>query len=91
MADGKVAISVEGHTKQCIIDDLWCYNCAMHNQRLLSLEFSTIQEYLALLEFTAKELNRFGSLVCFYLAAAVSDFYIPDEMVINHTLRLLQL
>jgi len=86
--DGSIVLtSHEEHTKQCIIDELWCYNCAMTKQRLFSLEFTSIEEYLTLLEFAAKELNRFGSNVCFYLAAAVSDFYIPDDLMAQHKIQ----
>ncbi|GAX76312.1 hypothetical protein CEUSTIGMA_g3758.t1 [Chlamydomonas eustigma] len=44
---------------------------------LLSIEFESIFEYLKLLELVAVHLQGLGSKILYYLAAAVSDFYIP--------------
>lgn len=49
--------------------------------RYLDIPFVTLQQYLHQLEAIAKLLAPFGPRVCFYLAAAVSDFFIPDEQV----------
>lgn len=46
-----------------------------------SIPFTTVQEYLTLLEIVSSVLSPFGPRVCFYLAAAVSDFFLPDEKV----------
>jgi phosphopantothenate-cysteine ligase len=44
--------------------------------------YETLGDYLWLLRGIASELNTIGSRAMFYLAAAVSDFYIPKgEMV----------
>jgi phosphopantothenate-cysteine ligase len=53
----------------------------MKYQYLLPVPFHTVEEYLELLEYIAKGLALFGPRCCFYLAAAVSDFYIPAEEV----------
>jgi phosphopantothenate-cysteine ligase len=53
--------------------------------RYLTIPFETLQEYLALLESVAKQLSVLNERVMFYLAAAVSDFYIPDEEVRVHS------
>ena len=47
------------------------------NRRLLTLEYTTIFEFMILLTRVATELDKFGSRAIFYYAAAVSDFYIP--------------
>lgn len=52
--------------------------------QLLLLSFTTVQDYLTLLETVGRSMAVFGPRVCFYLAAAVSDFYIPDEKVNHH-------
>jgi phosphopantothenate-cysteine ligase len=52
----------------------------------LSVTFVTVNEYLELLEYTAKAMAFFGPRACFYLAAAVSDFYLPNQEV--STLRI---
>lgn len=52
--------------------------------RLLPVSFSTIFEYLFLLREACQSLNRVGSLGMIFLAAAVSDFYVPEhEMATN--------
>lgn len=63
---------------QCEADS---YNRCIQENMLVTVEFETLQEYLGLLELTAKKLSFLADRVSFYLAAAVSDFYIPDEKV----------
>ncbi|KAG6402441.1 hypothetical protein SASPL_134634 [Salvia splendens] len=46
---------------------------------LLKLPFSTIFEYLQNLQLIASLMSSLGSRALFYLAAAVSDFYVPWE------------
>lgn len=54
---------------------------------LLCVEFTTVFEYLQNLEKIAKQLSECGSRAMFYLAAAVSDFYIPWEMLPDHKIQ----
>lgn len=50
--------------------------------RLLMVDFSHLTEYLHLLRACSQHLNTMGPQAMLYLAAAVSDFYIPkSEMV----------
>jgi phosphopantothenate-cysteine ligase len=49
----------------------------------LPVTFVTVNEYLDLLEYIAKAMAFFGPRACFYLAAAVSDFYLPNQEVRN--------
>ncbi|KAK4417409.1 Phosphopantothenate--cysteine ligase 2 [Sesamum alatum] len=44
---------------------------------LLKLPFTTIFEYLQMLQFLALSMRSLGPNALFYLAAAVSDFYVP--------------
>ena len=53
------------------------------NGTLLQIEFTTLSSYLFLLRMSAEALSAFGNRVMFYLAAAVSDFYIPRESVVS--------
>jgi phosphopantothenate-cysteine ligase len=59
----------------------------------LSVEFETLDQYLAHLETLSCLLGQWGPRVCFFLAAAVSDFYIPEEKVscdlssLHHTIH----
>ena len=52
---------------------------ALKEGRLLTITFRTVEEYLAKLQICAESLAIAQSLAMFYLAAAVSDFYIPIQ------------
>ncbi|XP_060714101.1 phosphopantothenate--cysteine ligase isoform X2 [Tachysurus vachellii] len=54
---------------------------------LLPVEFSTLSEYLHLLKAAAQALSSIGSKAMFYLAAAVSDFYIPASEMPEHKIQ----
>ena len=47
--------------------------------RLLTITFRTVEEYLAKLQICGESLTITRSLAMFFLAAAVSDFYVPTE------------
>ena len=50
--------------------------------KMISVTFTTVTEYLFLLKGIAKIFNSLGENAMIYLAAAVSDFYLPaPEMV----------
>lgn len=49
---------------------------------MIKITFTTVTEYLYLLRGIAKIFHSLGTDAVFYLAAAVSDFYLPaPEMV----------
>ena len=50
---------------------------------LLKVPFVSISDYMFYLRKFAEVLNSFGSKVLFYLAAAVSDFYIPRKFMVS--------
>jgi phosphopantothenate-cysteine ligase len=50
-------------------------------QYFLPVDFQSVEEYLELLEYLGNGVSLFGPRCCFYLAAAVSDFYIPKDQV----------
>ncbi|XP_062192354.1 phosphopantothenate--cysteine ligase 2-like [Phragmites australis] len=54
---------------------------------LLKLPFTTIFEYLQLLQMVATSMNCLGRHGIFYLAAAVSDFYVPWESMAKHKIE----
>ncbi|XP_049387226.1 phosphopantothenate--cysteine ligase 2-like [Solanum stenotomum] len=54
---------------------------------LLKLPFTTIFEYLQILQLISVSLRDFGSSAIFFLAAAVSDFYIPWESMALHKIQ----
>eukprot|EP00580_Thalassiosira_gravida_P015842 CAMPEP_0201657092 /NCGR_PEP_ID=MMETSP0494-20130426/439_1 /ASSEMBLY_ACC=CAM_ASM_000839 /TAXON_ID=420259 /ORGANISM="Thalassiosira gravida, Strain GMp14c1" /LENGTH=534 /DNA_ID=CAMNT_0048133853 /DNA_START=39 /DNA_END=1643 /DNA_ORIENTATION=- len=54
---------------------------------LLTIDFRTVDDYLHKLQLCSEALNTCGSLGLVYLAAAVSDFYIPDEKKVLHKIQ----
>ncbi|KAK4428486.1 Phosphopantothenate--cysteine ligase 2 [Sesamum alatum] len=54
---------------------------------LLKLPFTTIFEYLQLLQLLALSMRSLGPNAMFYLAAAVSDFYVPWESMAVHKIQ----
>ncbi|KAM8796278.1 phosphopantothenate--cysteine ligase [Eudromia elegans] len=70
-----------------LLGALRAYGSATEEGALLALEFTGLDEYLALLRAAARALAPFGSSVMFYLAAAVSDFYIPPSEMPEHKIQ----
>lgn len=54
---------------------------------LLKIPFTTLFEYLAYLKVIAELLEPFSRNTMFYLAAAVSDFYIPWSQMAEHKIQ----
>lgn len=63
------------------------YQYAKKNRLLLLLPFTTITEYLFELRSLANSLQPLGSRALFYLAAAVSDFFIPRDRMEEHKIQ----
>ncbi|KAG3282904.1 phosphopantothenoylcysteine synthetase, transcript variant X1 [Ictidomys tridecemlineatus] len=53
----------------------------------LAVEFSTLADYLHLLKAAAQALSPLGPSAMFYLAAAVSDFYVPVSEMPEHKIQ----
>lgn len=50
------------------------------------VEFTTLVDYLHLLRAASEALQPAGRRAIMYLAAAVSDFYIPDSAMVQRSL-----
>ncbi|VDM96912.1 unnamed protein product [Thelazia callipaeda] len=62
----------------------------LHNEclnRLLLIPFIDVSVYLKTLEIICRHLEPLGSSVLIYLAAAVSDFYIPEDNLPRHKIQ----
>ncbi|XP_061457577.1 phosphopantothenate--cysteine ligase [Rhineura floridana] len=70
-----------------LVPALLAYRRAKEEGALLVLEFTSLAEYLALLRAAARALAPLGSSAMFYLAAAVSDFYIPPSEMPEHKIQ----
>lgn len=63
------------------------YQYAKKNRLLLLLPFITVTEYLFELRSLATLMRPIGSRALFYLAAAVSDFFIPRDKMAEHKIQ----
>lgn len=63
------------------------YRYAKQNNRLLLLPFTTVSEYMFELRSIAKLMRPLGPNALFYLAAAVSDFFIPRSRMAEHKIQ----
>lgn len=88
-APGDAAPRVEAEQSRLpgIVRVLQDYTRMKESGRLLPIEFSTLSDYLHLLLAAAQALSPLGSSAMFYLAAAVSDFYIPASEIPEHKIQ----
>ena len=63
------------------------YNAAKQNNTLLLLPFTTVTEYVWTLKELAILMQPLGPSGLFYLAAAVSDFFIPKDRMSEHKIQ----
>jgi len=84
--NNEILLSIESDNDS-ISTDIECYNHAIDSNSLLSISFTTVQEYLVYIKEAAEELNKFNENVLFYMAAAVSDFYIPADQMSVHKIE----
>ena len=82
---GEVVVNPEYQEK--ILDVLRKYNNAKKQNTLLILSFTTISEYLWELKEIATRMRPLGPKALFYLAAAVSDFFLPKDRISEHKIQ----
>ncbi|EDV27823.1 uncharacterized protein TRIADDRAFT_21703, partial [Trichoplax adhaerens] len=70
-----------------LLTSLQCYQQARSQGKLLVIDYTTLFDYLHLLHAITKELKVFHSRALVYLAAAVSDFYLPLERMTEHKIQ----
>jgi len=63
------------------------YEKAKREKTLLLLPFTTVNEYLWHLRSIAEAMQPLGANALFYLAAAVSDFFVPAERMVEHKIQ----
>ncbi|KAI8141947.1 DNA/pantothenate metabolism flavoprotein [Fennellomyces sp. T-0311] len=63
------------------------YHHAKEANRLLLLDFVTVSDYLFKLQSATRLLARLDKNVMYYLAAAVSDFFIPKQKLAEHKIQ----
>lgn len=83
--DGRVVVDEEYQVK--MLNVLSKYTKARNEGTLLLLSYTTINEYLWLLRDIASIMKPLGSSALFYLAAAVSDFFVPKDRMVEHKIQ----
>lgn len=84
-SDGSVVANEEYREKMLSV--LRKYNSAKKENRLLTLPFTTINDYLFVLRAVAQLMRPLGPNALLYLAAAVSDFFVPPERMVEHKIQ----
>ncbi|KAJ2767848.1 Phosphopantothenate--cysteine ligase cab2 [Coemansia nantahalensis] len=83
--DGRGGISVRPEYKERVLSDLNRYE--QLRARLLKVSFTTLADYLFLLREISLLLAPTGARSMLYLAAAVSDFFIPSHSLAEHKIQ----
>lgn len=65
----------------------YCMKKSPYSGLLLKIEFETVHEYLRDLEAISKEIAAAKVKSISYLAAAVSDFYLPEDQIKEHKIQ----
>jgi phosphopantothenate-cysteine ligase len=83
--DGQVVVD-EQHQEE-MRHVLRQYADVKRENKLLILSYVTITEYLWNLREVAKLMRPLGPKAMFYLAAAVSDFFVPQDRMVEHKIQ----
>ncbi|XP_034941124.1 uncharacterized protein C4B3.18 [Chelonus insularis] len=83
-SNGKKSLLVKPKYSDNISQVLLKYKKVMEGRKLLQISFTTLSEYLWLLRVVCQVLEPLGRRAVLYLAAAVSDFYIPSKEMSEH-------
>ena len=86
-ASRKVSFELGDYSNKRLCAEICEYQSAKVNKRFLAVPFESVSEYMLLLEVISNRLAYFGPRCMFYLAAAVSDFYIPSEKMVEHKIQ----
>ncbi|KAG9228592.1 DNA/pantothenate metabolism flavoprotein [Amylocarpus encephaloides] len=83
--DGSIVANEEYQSK--MLEVLRRYNSAKKQNLLLTLPFTTINDYLFVLRSISQLMRPLGPDGLLYLAAAVSDFFVPPERMVEHKIQ----
>ena len=85
--DDAGAVVVNNEYQQKMADVLEKYMKAKKENTLLILPFVTVNDYLWYLRELAILMQPLGPTGLFYLAAAVSDFFVPADKMVEHKIQ----
>ena len=77
-------ITVTPSKRQDLLEILSAYKSVQASGVLHTLTFVTVNDYLWLLRAVSQELSVLGRSAMYYLAAAVSDFFLPRRRLVSH-------
>jgi phosphopantothenate-cysteine ligase len=83
--DGRVVVDQQHQDEMLRV--LRQFSDAKRDNKLLILSYVTITEYLWNLREVAKLMRPLGPSAMFYLAAAVSDFFVPQDRMVEHKIQ----
>lgn len=81
------SINVKPDSVDVLLPVLSRYKQAQESNRLLYVTFTSVSDYLWLLRAACEALAPFEQRAVLYLAAAVSDFYVPQEEMPKHKIQ----
>lgn len=84
---GNCSISVRPDSVDVLLPILQRYKQAQETNRLLYINFTSVSDYLWLLRAACECLAPFEKRALLYLAAAVSDFYVPAQEMPQHKIQ----
>jgi len=79
--------STNNTTVSDIVTAIHRYREALETMVLIEVEFESVQDYLFLLRDITPTLTPLKHRVLLYLAAAVSDFYVPEYKLSDHKIQ----
>ena len=85
--DGRGDVMIDEEYQQQMADVLEKYQKAKKENTLLILPYTTVNEYLWYLRELAILMQPLGPNGLFYLAAAVSDFFVPADRMVEHKIQ----
>ncbi|KAH9905270.1 DNA/pantothenate metabolism flavoprotein [Xylariomycetidae sp. FL2044] len=85
--DGSGTVEANPAHKDKMLSVLRKYNAAKRQNTLLMLPFVTITDYLHELRAVARLMRPLGPKGLLFLAAAVSDFFVPPERMSEHKIQ----
>lgn len=87
LTDDKALITVRGDKTAQLLPILNDYKNATESGRLLMVPYTSLSDYLWLLRSACESLAALNEKALLYLAAAVSDFYIPLDKMPTHKIQ----
>lgn len=87
MKDDNGQVVVDEQHQDMMLRVLRQYTEVKRENRLLILSYVTITEYLWNLREVAQLMRPLGPNAMFYLAAAVSDFFVPQDRMVEHKIQ----